>query len=105
MPSTLRTGLGFANGTCGELAQGVLPDGTPFVVTCPIDRGTSITVRVADAPTFEIVAADGLRYLDRALRRTAELLELGPVRITGARETSLHVGKGMASSTAERCGR
>lgn len=91
-----------APGTCGELAQGVLPDGTPFVVTCPIDRATHIEVRVTPSASFEIVGVPhGRRYLELALRRTAELIGLEPSRIDVVHRSDLPVGKGMASSTAD----
>lgn len=92
----------MASGTCGELAQGVLPDGTSFVVTCPIDRGTAIelTVEPADVLTIHGLPPDA-SFLERALRRTAELVELGPSRITVEHRSALYVGKGMASSTAD----
>lgn len=97
-----RRARNVAPGTCGELAQGVLTDGTPFVVTCPIDRGTSIEVTLTPAPQLEIVGVPaGLDYLTRALRRAAELIELGPCRIEVEHHTALYVGKGMASSTAD----
>ncbi len=97
-----RRARAVASGTCGELAQGVLPDGTAFVVTCPIDRGTAIEVSVEPADALSILGApaDSV-FLERALRRTAELVELGPARITVERHSALYVGKGMASSTAD----
>ena len=103
-PSTpsSRRARGTASGTCGELAQGVLPDGTPFVVTCPIDRGTAIEVVVEPADTLSVAGVPvESAYLERALRRTAELVELAPSRITVEHRSGLYVGKGMASSTAD----
>lgn len=80
----------------------MLPDGTPFVVTCPIDRGTSVEVTLTPGPSLDIVGVPpGRDYLRRALRRTAELLELGRCRIAVEHRTSLPIGKGMASSTAD----
>lgn len=100
--SPVRRARSVAHGTCGELAQGVLPDGTPFVVTCPIDRGSAVEVTLtpADTLTIEGVPA-GAEFLERALRRTAELVELGPSRVTVEHHSALYVGKGMASSTAD----
>lgn len=100
--SVARRGRDVAPGTCGELAQGVLPDGTPFVVTCPIDRGTTIEVTLSDAAAFEIVGVpSGRTRLHQALLRTAELVELEPCRISISHDTALPIGKGMASSTAD----
>ncbi len=101
LPSARRA-RGTASGTCGELAQGVLPDGTPFVVTCPIDRGTAIEVTVEPAESLAIVGVPAeAAFLERALRRTAELVELAPSRIRVEHRSGLYVGKGMASSTAD----
>ena len=98
----VRRARALAAGTCGELAQGVLPDGTSFVVTCPIDRGTAIEVAITPAQTLAITGVPPeASYLERALRRTAELLELGPCRISVDRHSALYVAKGMASSTAD----
>lgn len=97
-----RTASGASVGTCGELAQGVLPDGTAFVVTCPIELGTTVELTTEPAATLEIVGIpEGRTLISRALKRTAELLELPPVRITVEQRTALPVGKGMASSTAD----
>lgn len=99
---TLRRGRGAARGTCGEIAQGKLPDGTPFVVTCPIDRGTTVEVTLSPSATLEFAGIPhGLTRLEEALRRTIELLELGPCRVTVRHRRSLPIGKGMASSTAD----
>ncbi|MBJ7472361.1 MAG: hypothetical protein JHD16_13725 [Solirubrobacteraceae bacterium] len=98
----VRRARSVAHGTCGEIAQGVLPDGTPFVVTCPIDRGVAVEVEVTAAPSLTIEGLPpGAQFLERALRRTAELVELGPCRMRVEHHSALYVGKGMASSTAD----
>lgn len=100
--STTRRARDVAPGTCGELAQGILPDGRGFVVTCPIDLTTTVDIVLTPAAATEIVGAPVARpYLERALRRTAERIELEASRIAVAHHTRLPVGKGMASSTAD----
>jgi L-threonine kinase len=80
----------------------MLPDGTSFVVTCPIDRGTTVDVALSPAPVLEITGVPhGLSRLEDAVRRTIELLELAPCRVAVQHVGSLPVGKGMASSTAD----
>ncbi len=98
----LMEGSGVAPGTCGEFAQGVLPDGTPFHVTCPINK--SSTVRVRLAPSNELIV-EGLgerhRKLASAVENAIRLFELGPVEATVQHWSDLDVGKGMGSSTAD----
>lgn len=98
----LLRGRGAAPGTCGEFAQGLLPDRSEFHVTCPIDRCSTVEVGLAKASRFEV---NGLRddqsKLQAALRRVCELLELGPVAITARQCSELDIGKGMGSSTAD----
>jgi uncharacterized protein involved in propanediol utilization len=97
-----RARSGSASGTCGELLQGVLPGGRHFHVTCPIERGVEVTVRLTPAPFTRI---EGLprwaTTTTRALHRATEFLELGPVLIEVEHATCLIPSKGMASSTAD----
>ena len=82
-------------GSCGELVQGWL-GGEPFLVTCPVERYT--TVRVSD----KIAGLHGLgRKSLRALELVLELLgeESFPWGMELASE--LPHGKGMASSSAD----
>ncbi len=106
MPPTSTTiacsGAGQAFGTCGELAQGVLPDGRRFHVTCPIDLGSEASVRVRPGPRLSVVATwQDAEKTVRALRLAAQLLELGNVEIEVDRTSALPPAKGMASSTAD----
>ncbi len=88
-------------GTCGELVQGTI-DGMPFLISCPIDLWSIVTVRTtpgagwqcpADAPK----AARGIRAANRAF---PGLACGGVVEIA----SELPRGKGFASSTADVCG-
>lgn len=106
MPPTLAStrlhGAGTAPGTCGELAQGILPGGTRFHVTCPIDRTATVEIELQWAATASISGLGaGSEKIALALRRTAELLELPPARLEVTHRTQLATGKGMASSTAD----
>lgn len=103
-PSTELWAAGTASspGSCGELAQGLLSDGTRFHVTCPITKSSTVRVRMreSDSPTIT-----GLRPYQRktelALHRTAEVIGLGAVDIEAYHWSDLDVAKGMGSSTAD----
>lgn len=97
-----RTGSATAPGTCGELAQGVLPDGRRFHVTCPIDRGVRVQVRLepADRTVVDGLSA-GMWKTEQALLRAATALGLGQVRIRVEHASALDRAKGLASSTAD----
>lgn len=97
-----RTGAATAAGTCGELAQGVLPSGQRFHVTCPIDRYASASVRVFPARVTTIVGLpEAMWKTRRAMLRAARLLELPPTTIEIEHHSELAPAKGLASSTAD----
>ncbi len=91
-------GWGFAPGTFGELLQGEI-DGIPFLVTLPVFWGTratftaSLTDRVRVWPSFRKKAA---LAVERAL--AAWNAPPGGELVI---QSTLPVGKGMASSTAD----
>lgn len=91
----------YVPGTCGELVQGTL-DGEHFLVSCPIDLFSRVTVELATAGPVE--APDDSPKAVAALR--AALAYLGePDR--GARLSILSPiprSKGMGSSTADVVG-
>jgi L-threonine kinase len=99
---TPREGRGTAPGTCGEFAQGILPDGTPFHVTCPINKSATVIAQIRPASTWSVA---GLRpkhrKLELALEYVAEELDLGAVEVVIRHSSDLDVGKGMGSSTAD----
>ena len=96
------TGKGSAPGTCGELAQGLLSDGTNFHVTCPITKSAAVQLRLRPAAAFEIHGLKNeQRKLELSLRHTAETLDLGELEIHVDSWSDLDVGKGMGSSTAD----
>ena len=82
-------------GSCGELAQGMI-DGEPFLVTCPVNLFTTVTV------SDEFVGHVGLGWKAEAmLTRTLEYLECAAFDFGILLKTELPVGKGMASSSAD----
>lgn len=95
-------GRGIAPGTCGEFAQGPLPDGQEFHVTCPINKSATVDVEVRSASDFDVTGLQlHQKKLELALMRTAEHIELGAVAIHVRWWSDLDVGKGMGSSTAD----
>jgi L-threonine kinase len=95
-------GRGVAPGTCGEFAQGPLPGGDEFHVTCPINKSSTVDVEIWPADHYE---ACGLlphqKKLDLALKYTCEHVGLGGVDIEVRQWSNLEIGKGMGSSTAD----
>lgn len=83
-----------APGSCGELVQGTI-DGKNFLITCPIDFYTEVTVEtegqtvIAGAKTVE------------AIRRTRDLLGVPDSSFSVSAISDLPQGKGMASSSAD----
>jgi L-threonine kinase len=95
-------GRAQAVGTCGELVQGVLASGEHFHVTLPIDWRGEVALRVRSAPDVTVDGlARGKEKLARALVATASLLGTGPVAIEVKSSSTLPVGRGMGSSTAD----
>lgn len=101
-PATWSHGKGSAPGTCGELVQGLLPDGTNFHVTCPITKSATVVVRMRSATSTTIHGLrDEQRKLEQSLVRTAKALDLGELEIHVDHWSDLDIGKGMGSSTAD----
>src|SRR4029077_7123590 len=101
-PRPVREGRGTAPGTCGEFAQGILSDGTPFHVTCPINKSATVVAGLRDAKTLKILGlGEHHRKLELAIQYTVELLDLGAVEVTIRHWSDLDIGKGMGSSTAD----
>ena len=98
-----KEGRGTAPGTCGEFAQGILPDGTPFHVACPINMSATV---IAQSGRRQPGRVQGLRpithrKLELALEYVAEELDLGPIEVVVRHSSDLDIGKGMGSSTAD----
>ncbi|WP_432108224.1 kinase [Streptomyces sp. AA1529] len=91
-------GTGAACGTFGELLQGVLPDGTAFLVTLPISLGSRARFRFDPRGPLHVYPAHRTKSL--ALAR-AMLDAHGGGGGTLLLDSDLLVGKGLASSSAD----
>lgn len=97
-----REGRGTALGTCGEFAQGILSEGTPFHVTCPINKSATVVVSLREAKALKILGlGEHHRKLELAIQHTVELLDLGAMEVMVRHWSDLDIGKGMGSSTAD----
>lgn len=96
------TGYGRNVGACGELAQGFLDDGTPFHVTCPIDRYSEVALRLTPAARTVFVGFGEARERMRiACERLLAAWGCAPFEVALTHRSGLDVAKGMASSTAD----
>jgi L-threonine kinase len=101
-PRPGREGRGTAPGTCGEFAQGLLSDGTPFHVTCPINKSATVVASLREAKALKILGlGEHHRKLELAIQHTVQLLDLGAVEVMVRHWSDLDIGKGMGSSTAD----
>ncbi len=101
-PRPVREGRGTAPGTCGEFAQGILTDGTPFHVTCPINKSATVVASLRKAKALNILGlGEHHRKLELAIQHTVELLDLGAMEVMARHWSDLDIGKGMGSSTAD----
>jgi L-threonine kinase len=101
VPTTL-TGQGRCAGTCGELIQGFLSDGTPLHVTCPIDRFATVDVQLTPAPVTRLTGFDEASEKMRlACARILSPVSPGAFELAFTHRSELEPGKGMASSTAD----
>lgn len=97
-----REGRGSAPGTCGEFIQGVLPDGTRFHVTCPINKSSTVVAKLRPADELSVIGLrDYQSKLALAIEYTVEKLGLGSQEVTIWPWSDIDVGKGMGSSTAD----
>lgn len=95
-------GYGRNVGACGELAQGFLQDGTPFHVTCPIDRYSEVELRLTPAARTVFVGFGEARERMRmACERLLATWGCAPFEVALTHRSGLDVAKGMASSTAD----
>ena len=92
-------GVASAPGTCGELAQGML-DGTPVMVTCPIDLFSTATVELSEGRGRVCGPANSPKA-SRAVVRTLAFLRYTDVDARLRLESPIPRKKGMGSSTAD----
>ncbi len=95
----VRAGTDTAFGTFGELLQGMLPDGTDFLVTFPIARAANAWFRLEPSGPVRVFPS----HKGKALRLTEMLLADAGVAGGGTLvlDSDLPVGKGLASSSAD----
>jgi uncharacterized protein involved in propanediol utilization len=96
---TTTIAAGTAFGTFGELLQGVLPDGTDFLVTFPIDRWNTARFRLETGRPLRVFPA----HKHKSLRLARMLLAAAgqPAGGTLVLDGELPDGKGLASSSAD----
>lgn len=84
-----------APGSCGELAQGTI-NGKNFLITCPIDVYSEVTVRT-DVYTPLYIGSKVLTAIDK----TMQYLHIKGSPFHVSVKSGLPLGKGMASSSAD----
>ncbi|GAA2352704.1 kinase [Streptomyces violaceusniger] len=95
----LHEGAAAACGTFGELLQGVLPDGTDFLVTFPITQGSRAWFRYDRHGPLRVYPT----HKTKSLRLARAMLDAHHLRGGGSLvlDSDLLVGKGLASSSAD----
>lgn len=89
-------------GTCGELVQGHLKDGTPFHVISPIKLYTKVQLSLAPSSSLDLSGINPeFKKVKTALELVLNLFQCGPKKITLNHQSDLEIGKGMASSAAD----
>jgi len=84
-----------APGSCGELAQGTI-DGNNFLITCPINVYTEVTVQTDQYTPFNTG-----HKVRAAIDKTREYLQIKGGHFHVRVKSDLPLGKGMASSSAD----
>lgn len=90
-------------GSCGELIQGIIGE-LNFLVTCPVDCYSVVSMKKNNTKRIS-VNIPGKDKLLSAVRKTLSLYDLD--KNSGYEiilKSDLHIGKGMASSTADMTG-
>jgi len=90
-----------APGSCGELAQGTI-DGKNFLITCPIDVYSEITVQPSTLAEYhEYPPLHNGKKIMAAMNKTLQYLQITNRTFHVSVKTDLPIGKGMASSSAD----
>jgi L-threonine kinase len=92
-------GVARAPGTCGELVQGTV-NGVNFLVTCPVDLYSVVEVTLQPGRNKINVNVTN-RKVEEAVARTLAFFGAENYTAVVRVDSSLPVGKGMASSTAD----
>ena len=98
-------GRGWCPGTCGELVQGITTSGQAFQVSLPVAAGTTVDLAIHPAATGGVAVTGldpALLTIRRGVLAAAEFVGLRAARIeVRSRRSSLPIGVGMGSSTAD----
>ena len=95
-------GRAITPGTCGEFAQGPLPDGEQFHVTCPINKTATVVVEIRPARKYKLTGLHAHQSkLAMAIGYACAYFDLDGIDIHTWSSGDLDIGKGMGSSTAD----
>jgi len=89
-------GTAKAPGTCGELVEGTI-DGRDFLITCPVDIWSEITVETTGEPLQKSIFSKTQQAISLAVSKW----NTQPVTFSFSRKSDIPLGKGMGSSTAD----
>ena len=89
-------------GVCGELVQG-LSNNQPFLVTCPIDYFSRVTVEIYEKSGF-IICREGFYKSAEAVKKTTDHLKRTDISARIIIQNPMPRGKGFGSSSADITG-
>lgn len=99
---TARAATATAHGSCGELVQGMLSDGTAFQVTLPVRLFSTVTVTASPATTSTVdVTPRDRSKAAAAAAATASLVSDQAAHLAVVLANEIPVGAGLGSSTAD----
>ena len=89
-------------GVCGELVQG-LSKNHPFLVACPIDFFSRVTVEIYEQSGF-IISMEGFYKSAEAVKKTSDYLDRNDISARVIIQNPMPRGKGFGSSSADITG-
>lgn len=99
------TGYGQCFGSCGELAQGLLPDHQHFHITCPVqDKVSRVQIQFKPSTDLHLTGIPaGKSKLRAAILQACQTARISgaEIRVSHTSDLDQHLGQGMASSTAD----